>query len=380
MTKDKNETAEKKRGRNVLGKVIVIMLSILALIGLVSITFSVLSGYVNPVKFVWFSFFGLAFWAILFFNVVVFALLLMLWSRNMWISVAALLIAIPGFINSFSTGKRQEGGELRLMTYNIWMFRDLNDPEKPKIEVAKNIAEMVKEYNPDVLCLQEFCKFNTLIDPDVCIADFGAMLDMPYHFYSTKAKHKKNIIFSRYPLSAVQEDIPFAKENDYGVVAKVDAGEKGVFYVVCCHLTSFKLTKDEITVFSPESSNNKEQMETYGKSIVAKLKNAYQTRSEVVTKMLSDIPHDGRPIILCGDFNDTPLSFTYHQIKKAGFVDGFVKAGHGIGHTYAGKLPLLRIDYVWCNEKIQPMSFRRLKYKGSDHYPVMLDFNVIHGL
>ena len=66
--------------------------------------------------------------------------------------------------------------------------------------------------------------------------------------------------------------------------------------------------------------------------------------------------------------------------KKAGFVDGFVKAGRGIGYTYAGKLPLLRIDYVWGNEQIEPMAFKRIKFKGSDHYPVMMDFNVRHGL
>ena len=92
--------------------------------------------------------------------------------------------------------------------------------------------------------------------------------------------------------------------------------------------------------------------------------------------MLEDMPHDGRAILLCGDFNDTPLSYTYHRIKSAGFTDCFVVAGRGIGHTYAGKLPLLRIDYLWGNERIQPLKFNRLRFKGSDHYPVLMEFNL----
>ena len=383
MKKEKDEKgkkSKKKKSRGIFGKIIVCLLSILAVLGLIAISMSVLCSYVNPTQFVWLSFFGLAFWAILFFNIVMLLLLLLMRSRNIWIAIVALLIATPGFFKSFSTGKQQNGGELRVMTYNMCMFRDMNDPEKQKKEVAEDEAKIIKENHPDVLCVQEFSKFTTKMGREEAVVEFGKMVDMPYHYYHTKANFRNNVIYSKYPLSALKEDIPFAAENDYGAVARVDAGEKGVFYVVCCHLTSFRLTKDEITMFSSESGNSKEQVEEYGKSIVVKLKDAFEKRSEEVARMLADIPHDGRPILLCGDFNDTPLSYTYQQIKKAGVVDGFVKAGHGIGHTYAGKLPLLRIDYVWVNEQIQPVSFHRLKQQGSDHYPVMLDFNVIHGL
>jgi endonuclease/exonuclease/phosphatase (EEP) superfamily protein YafD len=376
MKSEKNVN-NKKRG--IIGRIIVFLLAILAFIGLIAMILSLLSSHVSPEKFVWLSFFGLAFWAILLYNIVIFVLLLLMWSRKVWIAVIALLIAVPGIIRSYSIGKQQDGGELRVMTYNVWRFRDLDDTKKPNIEVASDVAKMVKENDPDVLCIQEFSNYIPKTSRAACIEGFGEMAGMPYHYYHKKANFCNNVIYSHYPLIPLDDDTPFAMENDYGAVAKVDAGSKGVFYVLCCHLTSFQLTSDEITVFS-DSGNSKEQVEEYGKSILAKMRIAYEKRSQEVTKMLSDIPHDGRPIILCGDFNDTPLSYTYHQIKRAGFVDGFVKAGRGLGRTYAGKLPLLRIDYVWCNEQIVPKSAKRLKYKGSDHYPVMLDFNVKHGL
>lgn len=365
--------------RGFFGRLIVFLLSIMAFIGLIAMALSVLSSYVNPSQFVWLAYFGLGFWIVLLYNVIVFVLLLLMWSRKVWISVLALLIAIPGVYKSFSTGKSQSGGQFRVMSYNVLTFKDQNDKEKTAVEVAAGVAKMVKEYNPDVLCIQEFSDFMPKTSRFDCIVGFGEMAGLPYHYYHTKANYCSNVIFSRYPLEALDDDSPFASENDYGSVARVNAGPKGVFYVLCCHLVSFQLTNDELTVFS-ESGNSKEQVEEYGKSIIVKLKKAYEKRSYQVGKMLSDLPVDGRPILLCGDFNDTPMSYTYNQIKRSGFTDTFVVAGHGIGRTYAGKLPLLRIDYVWGNERIQPMSFKRLKHKGSDHYPVMLDFNVTHGL
>ena len=350
----------------------------MALVGLVAMTMSVMSSYVNPIEFPWLSFFGLAFWAILLYNLAVLVLLLLMWSRKAWIVVIALLIAIPGFIKSFSFGKSQRGGELRVMTYNVYSFKDVNGVGNTTLEQATAVAKMVKDYQPDVFCLQEFALFLPKVGRADCITQLGEMLGLPYHYYHTKAHFGNNVIFSKYPIAALEDDIPFAKENEYGPVAVVDAGEKGIFYVVCCHLVSNQLSDKEVSVFS--EPGDKEEVQKFGKSIISKLKVAYAKRSSQVAKMLDDIPLDGRAIVICGDFNDTPMSYTYHQIERAGFTDGFVKAGRGIGHTFAGKLPLLRIDYIWGNDRIQPMSFKRIKYKGSDHYPVMMDFNLTHGL
>ena len=308
---------DKKRG--IFGRIIIFFLAILAFVGLLAMAMSVLSSYVDPVKFVWLSFFGLTFWVILFYNLAVFALLLLMWSRKVWISIIALLIAIPGIYKSFSTGSSQDGGELRVMSYNVLNFNDQYDKEKPRDSVAYDMIAMVKEYQPDVLCIQEFVPVIPKMNRKDCIARCGELMELPYTYCHEKANFGGNVIFSRYPLSALEEDIPFADENEYGAVARVDAGPKGVFYVLNCHLVSFQLSHEEVAVFS-ERGTSKEQVEEYGKSIVSKLMTAYRKRSEEVSKMLEDIPNDGRAILLCGDFNDTPLSYTYHQIYRAGFA------------------------------------------------------------
>lgn len=369
------EKKDRKSQRSFFGRLLVFLLTVFAWLGVIAMALSILSSFINPSKFVWLTYFGLAFWAILFYNAVILLCLLLLWSRRAWVAILALVIAIPGIYKSFSTGKPQGAGTLRVMSYNVRNFIDIRDDEKTLLETATEVAKMVRENDPDVLCIQEFSHFLPKVNRKQNIAQFGEMAGLPYYYYHTKQYYGSNVLFSKFPIVPLTDSIPFAGENEYGSVALVDAGELGTFNVLCCHLTSYQLTEKEITVFS-DADYTKEQREEYGKSIISKLKNAYEKRSYQVCKMLADIPHDGRAILLCGDFNDTPLSYTYHQIKKAGFVDGFVKSGRGIGHTYAGKLPLLRIDYVWGNDRIQPVRFKRLKYKGSDHYPIMMDFNI----
>ena len=369
---------ENKHKRSFFGRLLVFLLTIMACIGLVAMCMSVASSYVDPEQYVWASFFGLAFWVILLFNVAVLVLLLLLWSRMSWITVLALLVAVPGFLKSYSHGKAVDGGEFRVMTYNVRHFCG-HDESKKSSEVASEIADFIREKNPDVLCVQEYNKFKSKSTRRESIEQFGEMTGLPYYYYHTKAYFCGNVIFSKYPLTPVEDTTAFGKEKIYGAIAKVDAGEKGSFYVICSHLVSFTLTPEEIGVFS-DMGNTKSEVQEYGKSIVSKLKRAYKRRSEEVKQMLEDIPHDGRTILLCGDLNDTPISYTYQQVKRSGFTDGFVVAGHGIGHTYAGKLPLLRIDYIWGNDGIKPCAFKRLRYKGSDHYPVMMDFNLNHGL
>ena len=76
-----------RRERGFIGKLLVFILSVLAFIGLVAMALSVLNAYVNPQHFIWTTLFGLAFWEILIFNVIILGLLILLWSRKAWISV-----------------------------------------------------------------------------------------------------------------------------------------------------------------------------------------------------------------------------------------------------------------------------------------------------
>ena len=78
------------------------------------------------------------------------------------------------------------------------------------------------------------------------------------------------------------------------------------------------------------------------------------------------------PVIVCGDFNDVPNSYAYTTIGK-NLQNGFAEKGFGIGNTYDGISPTLRIDNIFADKKFDVVQFERFKKKLSDHFPIAAD-------
>lgn len=74
-------------------------------------------------------------------------------------------------------------------------------------------------------------------------------------------------------------------------------------------------------------------------------------------------------IIICGDFNDTPISYAYNRMKK-GLKDAYVSTAFGPGITYYEDFFLFRIDHIMYSDNIKAYQAGRDKVKYSDHYPL----------
>ena len=81
------------------------------------------------------------------------------------------------------------------------------------------------------------------------------------------------------------------------------------------------------------------------------------------------------PAIICGDFNDVPNSYTYFRIKGTR-QDAFVETGRGLGRTFFAISPTLRIDYIFADEEIDVLQYKREIVPYSDHYPLVADFRI----
>tara|TARA_A100001388_G_scaffold252562_1_gene215110 strand:- start:3338 stop:3571 length:234 start_codon:yes stop_codon:yes gene_type:complete len=66
------------------------------------------------------------------------------------------------------------------------------------------------------------------------------------------------------------------------------------------------------------------------------------------------------------DMNDTPISYSYHQMDKY-LNDAFTNSGFGFGGTYIGNIPALRIDYIWHDKKLGSSNFVVYDENLSDH-------------
>jgi endonuclease/exonuclease/phosphatase family metal-dependent hydrolase len=78
------------------------------------------------------------------------------------------------------------------------------------------------------------------------------------------------------------------------------------------------------------------------------------------------------PVILCGDLNDTPVSYCYRQFSRT-LYDSFVESGNGIGQTYIGVVPSNRIDYIFHSEEFETANFTTHQVNYSDHKPISVE-------
>ena len=94
-----------------------------------------------------------------------------------------------------------------------------------------------------------------------------------------------------------------------------------------------------------------------------------------VEQVLEHVSGCSSETILCGDFNDTPMSYTYQRLIR-GHKDTFCEAGNGFGSTYRILWPALRIDYIFIPDGYSALSHASPRIRYSDHYPVIAEFAV----
>lgn len=363
MAKEK-ETKRRNTFFQGLGK------SIIGICGIAALLSSFLCAFcpfINPSLFVWTAFFGLGFWLIFFANILILIILISLKSRRtLLIPILALLFSIPGFVKSFSFGEKLEiEPEVKVMTYNIGVFRDYKVKSRTVDEVKSSLVKFIKTHNPDVLCLQESGKW-----PNNKALEFSKMIGYKYYSFNVK---NGNSYFSKYPIENVN---CFKDEriNKFADIKKIKIDKGKYFYLVNCHFNSFGISAEEIEYIN-DTKNIVKDSDVYGKSLITKLKNGFIRRTESTELLIANLPDDDIPLVICGDFNDTPLSYTYSKMSGAGLRDAFITNSKGIGKTYCGPLPLLRIDYFWYNDFVEVVDYKRIKQTTSDHYPLMMTFN-----
>jgi endonuclease/exonuclease/phosphatase family metal-dependent hydrolase len=156
-------------------------------------------------------------------------------------------------------------------------------------------------------------------------------------------------------------------------------------YTNSCIWADIKLVNDTVRVYSVHLESNRisrdadelaetgslteEATWTSVKEMLRKYKLGSLARADQVKTINEHLYQSPYPVIFCGDLNDTPVSYTYRQLVKH-FNDAFIDKGTGIGSTYNGVIPFLRIDYILLTPEFEVMDFEVIKNRYSDHYPV----------
>lgn len=136
------------------------------------------------------------------------------------------------------------------------------------------------------------------------------------------------------------------------------------------HLSQDDRSQYHEMVVNPENSTP----QASSRMLVSKISNASVVRSRqtvITAAYVERLLKAGKSVILCGDFNDTPISYTRHRIASTGLTDAYVTTANGIGRSFNRDAIYVRIDNMFCSPDWKPYDCQvDASIKESDHYPI----------
>jgi endonuclease/exonuclease/phosphatase family metal-dependent hydrolase len=307
------------------------------------------------------------------------------------ISLIAIIITVKPFSHiipfrvSSEFDVMAKAEDIRVMSWNVAQFDLLYYKKKP--EKRDDMMALINKYKPDIACFQEMVAADTLVNLNnsyyhrysfFSVFEYAEKLNFPEYFFSydfrndfLNHQHFGTIIFSRYPIVNKQTiNIPpydYNSNFQYADIVK-DGDTIRVFNI---HLQSLKFTDGNRAFIDDPTLESKQDLKR-SKSIIGKFKHGFLRRQAQVEKVKEEIDKSPYPVILCGDFNDVPNSYAYQTIGE-NLQNTFAVKGSGLGRTFTGIAPTLRIDNIFASPSFTVSQFVRLPVVLSDHFPIIAD-------
>jgi endonuclease/exonuclease/phosphatase family metal-dependent hydrolase len=316
---------------------------------------------VNPSTFWIPSVLGLVYPYLLIANVLFVGFWLIFKQKYMLLSVVCILAGMHINTSYFQLfGRRtSENVGIKVLSYNVQNFYSYLGKKKNRGAIIDYIAAQ----KADIICLQE-----TKLQKEGDLNPLKLKMMFPGIKHCQLAHQSKwagPVTFSSYPIVSMGE-IRFEDTKNMVIFSNLKIG-KDTVRVYNCHLQSYGINTSAYSVidtlgFEPEKLKEM-------RKIGSKLKWGNIYRSKQVMKLNDHIKKCPYPVIVCGDFNDTPISFTYGKMSSQ-LKDSFVGSGRGVSNTYRGKLPQNRIDYIFHSNVFKAYNYKRHSVGYSDHYPI----------
>lgn len=324
----------------------------------VSLILAYLSPYFDPNEIWVFSIFGLFYPILLLTNLCMIVFWMFVDFKYLFLSLVTVLLGwvhLQGFVN-FSAPDNGNS-DLKIMSYNLAFSWPLRSGSKESREIKKEELKSFFQSHEDVdiFCLQESSNYSR----DILKAVYS-------DFYAHEVDKRGTFILSKYPIIRHGE-ISFGTKTNSCLWADISM-KKDTIRIYNMHLQSNKVSKDASEVINNVNLQEKRTWQGI-RGILGKYSRTSKKRARQSEKVADHASKSLHPTIICGDGNDPPTSFTYSRLC-GDFQDSFKKAGSGIGTTYAGKIPMLRIDYIFVDDQFQVKGFDIVKAGFSDHYAV----------
>lgn len=350
-------------------------LSVIASILAISLVIATLAPYINPNVFCLPNLLTLASPVWVACNL----FLLFYWvaraKPSAYIPLFALLLAIGVHLLRFGNNGSHSSvrmtsiaQKIKVLSYNVNLFRLYSWAETPP--TFAEISALIRRTDADIICLQEFTT------SDVLFTDSAARkLLAPYsHIHYTQ--HQGNLhhgvaLFSKYPI-VNRGIIEFTESYNAAIYTDLHIGTDTI-RVYSNHFQSFRLHRNNLNFLRTPSFTSSNNLLFQLTDIIRKLYRTLQRQADQALLVQQSVFSSPYPVLLCGDFNATPYTFTYATVSKK-LHDTFLELHNGYGATFFTLYPPMRIDFILHTPDFYPLTFQVLHAPYSDHYPVLASF------
>lgn len=344
----------------------------LQIILIVPTSLALISPIISPEWIYWPALFALLFPFLLLAQMLFFVYWLIKLKWPALISLGVLIIAIPAIDRMVQLGysaRVQDAGAFQVVTYNMHNFRELEEKEEistgEALEQWKAFERSMNQF--DILAFQEYGGYSDKV--------FKNIHGFPHSAQCDKSRDIR--IYSRYRIlnsgcvDLIQADKNQALWADILLPAeKSSQGTGDTIRVYSIHLASSQMSHIS-TEMAQDPKLDAEYLYTNTRTMFARYKQRAPMRLNELNILMDHVAETDLPTLLCGDFNETPQSYLYRKVIGT-FKDSFVQGGRGMGDTYAGSVPFLRIDYIFTSDDFKVMDYKKGKeIEFSDHYPVV---------
>ena len=280
-------------------------------------------------------------------------------ARLAWVPIAGALV-IGGYILDYCpihfSSNPDTDSTITIITYNAG---------KATTEEQEDLLiQFLNTADADIVCLQEI-GLRLLSKPKA-----KAWLDST-SYHTLQASN--NAILSKFPFLSDTIHIDYPSRSNHSFACWIDCNGDSML-VVNNHLESNHLSPEEKneytnTIIDP----NRESIRNSSQMLVGKLSEAAAYRGAQADSICNVIKRNADyPTIVCGDLNDTPISYVYQRIARH-LTSAYREAGNGPGFTYSRRSFPVRIDHLFYSDDWNCTSCRIDRaVSSSDHYPLIV--------
>lgn len=238
-------------------------------------------------------------------------------------------------------------------------------------EGKEAFQEYLKNIDADIICLQE--------SPISGSAWDGFVAEMKAQGYECH-NQKTQTLFTR--LHLLQSDTLSYETRSNSSQWYLLASQDDTIMVVNNHLESNRLPAEVKQEYVDVLDNPEyEKAKQSGRTILGMMAESAHYRGGQ-TRALRDFVEENadRHIIVCGDFNDTPISYACQTLERR-MKSAYRDSGSGIGVSFREKGFWVRIDHIFFSKQGESENtFIDRSIDVSDHYPIVSWVNFMQKL